>query len=224
MKPKHIYIFIFSLFCLFGFAQQDSLKISKKRFIAFDQIFLSVDFFDPTISLFSDKKGVKTQLTFHINKKFHAAIEAGYEQNSFDDLGWIADARGTYLKAGFIWFANLDSQDKNSGFHLGSRLAISNFSHHISQFPVFSTNDDTQQTYYSSFHSSSLSAYWLEFSLGGRMKIFDLPLYADFMVQPKIFITSTKDNDAEPLVIPGYGKNRNSYNLGLFWGISYQLK
>lgn len=224
MKPKPIYTFIFSLFCFFNFAQQDSAKISKTKFIAFDQIFLSLDLFDPAMSIFSNKKGGKAQLTFHINKKFHAAIEAGYEQNAFDDLGWIADAKGTYFKAGFIWFTNLDAKNRNNGFHLGSRIATSQFTHHISQFPVFSINDDTQQTYYSSFPSSSLSAYWFEFSLGGRIKLFDFPLYADFMLQPKIFITSTQDNNAEPLVIPGYGKNKNSYNLGVFWGISYQLK
>jgi len=248
MKAKHICIFISSFILTIYNAQVDSLKVKKnidstkivtkndsikKRKIAFNQIFVGVDFFNPINGFFSEKKGFQGMVSFHVKKKWHGVIELGYEKNTFDKINWNIDVNGLFYKVGFNWKINQDYENSINGFILGARIAGANYKQTVNQYPIYyynntisgNTSTTTTEVIYKSLPQTSASAYWMELALGGKIQIKKSRFYGDFLFQPKFLITGkSKDNDTDPIVVPGFGKSTSGFNFSVYWGISYHIK
>jgi hypothetical protein len=70
------------------------------------------------------------------------------------------------------------------------------------------------------FPSSTQSSYWIEGSLGGRVQLFESNFYIDVNLQPKYLVYTTKQDDIQPMIVPGFGRSSGKFAMG-FAGILY---
>lgn len=213
-------------------AQVDSLHVEAKTEIrevitdsigkhaAAGNLFIGVDLFSPVMSAFTNKKGGQAMLSYRVYKKWNVVFEAGYEQNNFDQIDWNVDVDGVYFKVGFNWFASQDSKNPSNGFYLGARFAYTIYNQEIKQYPIRFSNHQVSE--YGSLPKAAVSAYWMELLGGARVHLWQ-GFYADVSVRPEIYLGSKKQENIDPLVIPGYGRDQGVINFSVFWGITYKL-
>lgn len=238
-KMKLIQIYILSLatnfLCISLFAQEDSISldagtVSTERTINTDslktlqkpvgKLFVGVDVFTPIMSIFSDKQGGQGLISYHIAKKWNVVGEFGYEKNHYDELDWDIDVKGMYLKLGFNWFISQDYKDASNGFYTGVRFAYASYQQTVNQYPIRLASNQIDE--YGSLPKANVSAYWIEILGGARIQLVG-NLYADLSIRPEIYVGSKKQQDIDPLVIPGYGKDIGSINFSVFWGLTYKI-
>lgn len=213
-------------------AQQDSIQTRTKTTDKTDSLsgdkthkvvgnlFVGVDLYSPALSFFSDRSGGMAFVSYRIYKKWNLVTELGYESNRFDNLDWRVSVNGNYFKLGLNWFISQDYQNASNGFYGGARFAYSTYQQEIEQYPVRLA--DNQVDEYGSLPKSKVSSYWIEIVGGARVRLIS-NLYADVSLRPEFYLGSTKQQDIEPLVIPGYGKDRGPVNFGISWGLSWKF-
>lgn len=234
MNRLRIYIlfWLINLSAVQLFAQQDSIHLEAKKSITekpltdslahkqAGKLFVGVDLYSPALSAFSDRQGGMAFASYRIYKKWNLVAEIGYESNTYDNLDWLVDVNGNYFKFGFNWFISQDYQDLSSGFYTGARFAYSAYKQEIKQYPVRLAGNQVDA--YGSLPKESVSTYWIEMAGGARLRLIS-KLYADVSLKSQILIGGKKQQDIDPLVIPGYGKNRGSINFGVVWGLSWKF-
>lgn len=236
MKRLPIYI-LFLTISLFGArlnAQQDSLNIETKTMItqtdslknpvnghkAAGKLFIGADLFSPVLAGFSDRQGFMAMASYRVYKKWNVAAEVGFEKNKFDELDWLVDVNGIYFKLGFDWFISQDHQNASNGFFTGMRFAYSAYQQEVHKYPIRASNNQVEE--FGSLPKADVSAYWVEISAGGRVQLIS-NLYAVVSVRPQIYLGSSKQNNLDPLVIPGYGRDRGPMNFNVSWGLSWKF-
>lgn len=236
MKHLPIYISLLAI-NFFGFkayAQQDTISLETETLVKETQsisdslkgykkagnLFVGVDLFNPVMSAFTDKQGGQAMVSYRVYKKWNAVAEVGYEKNHYDELDWNVDVDGIYAKLGFNWFVSQDYQDASNGFYTGMRFAYAAYKQTINQYPIRTSGNQVDQ--YGSLPTANVSTYWVEILGGARVKLLS-NFYADVSIRPEIYIGSSKQEDIDPLVIPGYGKDIGPINFSVFWGLTYKL-
>lgn len=233
---KHLPTFIFLLvFSLFGFAegQTDSLHLEAKQIVSevaqsdsvstkkkTGDLFIGVDLFNPIMAAFSEKQGGQAMVSYRVFKKWHAVLEVGVEKNHYDELDWDVDVNGVYAKLGFNWFVSQDYENPSNGFYAGMRFAYASYEQSINQYPIRLANNQVDE--YGSLPAENVSAYWVEILGGARVKMFQ-NFYADVSIRPEIFVGAKKQENIDPLIIPGYGKDIGPINFSVFWGLTYKI-
>lgn len=253
MKAKQIYILFISLFLfttLPVFAQfkntqksgvseknkqtnknkkkkkSDKIKFPEDTMkLVHHNIFIGADLVGPISSFFSEKKPYEAFVAYQYKRKIYAVAELGYEKNYYNKTNWEVDAKGPFFRAGINYYLTRDQYNLGEGFYIGGRVAFSFFQQNINKYPItqFNSSNEFEIIGYGSFPKANVSSYWLEFVGGAKVKLFKYPIYADFMVRPKILIYSQKQNKVDNLVIPGYGKDKGNFNISIHWGLSYEL-
>lgn len=228
MAQRLLLSFLLTSAISFSFAQKnktDSTKVSVtdtiQKKINHD-IFIGVDLFNPVVSAFTDKQGVSAFASYQLNNKWHLVAEAGYEKNKFDQINWNVDVDGVFAKLGANWFITQDVENQSNGIYIGGRVAYSKYSQTINSYPI----RDLQSNIIidsGSRPKADVSAFWVEAVVGGRVEIFK-NFYGELAFHPAVYLGGKKDDEIEPLVIPGYGKNSGPFNMPIFWGISYKIK
>lgn len=206
------------------FAQNDTVAITNdsiKPIQKVSDLYIAVDLATPAQAIYSDKQGIQASLSYQLNKKWVAVAEIGYEKNKFDEAQWKVDVDGMYAKVGANWFFTQEDSNFTNGFYLGARIAYAAYNQKINQYPIRDINA-SEIIDYGSKEKASVSSYWFELVIGGRLQLHK-NLYADFSLHPAVYLGSKKQEDIDPLVIPGYGRNNGPFNLPVFWGISYKL-
>lgn len=219
---KRIFIFIISLYSLCLWSQTDSLqenktKKSNKQFSAS----VGVDLFQPTVGLFTDKKGYSALVSLQFYKNWFMHFQLGTEKNYYNDLGWKINVSGTYFKLGGNYIITRDRTLLNNKFYIGGRIAYSSFNQEMKQAPIRS---DNVTIVYTSLPKDKANALWFELPIGATINIIKNKLFIETIVQPKILLHTKSNNGAGPIVIPEFGVNQNNLNINLFWGISYLIK
>lgn len=201
-------------------ANDTVMKIKTKR-----PIFIGIDLYQPILTAFTDKTSGQAFVNVKIKNKWHLAAELGYESNTFEDLGWDIKAKGTFFRLGFNYFLSDDKTNPNNGFYTGFRLAYSPYKQAINQYVLRGTNSVGQEVNITQgpLPEASVSAFWLEPLGGARVKLFNTNFYADASVRLQVLVGGKQQNNIEPLVIPGYGKDVGGIQANLFWGVSYQF-
>lgn len=232
MNPRQFYIFIILISTLSTKlnAQIDSINIEVQEVVEVKDsikpkskqgnLFIGIDLFNPIVASFTDKKGGLGMISYRIYKKWHLVAEVGVEKNHYDELDWKIDVDGYYYKIGFNWFISQDYSDPNNGFYTGFRFASANYNQTIHAYPI--RNSQSHLIGFGSLPTAKVSAYWIEFLGGGRVKLL-ADLYADISVRPEIYVGSKKQDGIDPLVIPGYGRDVGPINFSIFWGLTYKL-
>lgn len=197
---------------------QDSIEVSK--YPKAGKLFVGGDLFQPVLSAFTPRKGFQGVVSYRVYRKWNAVAEVGFEKNEFDKLDWKVNADGIYMRLGFNWFISQDYQNPPNGFYLGARFGYSLYNQEIKQYPIRLSSNQVDE--FGSLPRASVNSYWAEIVGGARIQLWK-KFYADVSVRPEFFIGGKKQNEIDPLVIPGFGKYSGSMNIGVFWGLTYEV-
>lgn len=214
MKAKLIFILFFS-YCL-GFAQEkDSIKVKYKYQPNFN---VGVDVLNAAFATFSDRKLFQGFISTELKKNLHAVLDVGYDKNVYQKGGYDSSANGFFAKIGGFYMLSIDQENKGSGFYAGGKLGGSFYTQDYKSVPVRAYGGADA---YLSFPSSSQSSYWVEGFAGARVQLFKSKLYVDINAQPRFLAYTTKQEEMMPMIIPGFGKSSNKFNVGFSWNLVY---
>jgi hypothetical protein len=216
MKIKLIFILSFS-FCLVFAQEKDSIKVKNKYQ---PNITAGVDVLNAAMAAFSDRKLFQGYVSTKIKKNLHAILDVGFEKNIYQKGGYDASANGLFAKIGGYYMLSMDEEDKDSGFYAGAKIAGSFYTQEYKSVPVRAYGGGDA---YLSFPSSSQSAYWIEGFVGARVQLFKSKFYVDVNAQPRYLAYTTKQEEMIPMIVPGFGKSSNKFNVGFSWNLAYQF-
>ncbi|MDK7375679.1 DUF6048 family protein [Weeksella virosa] len=200
---------------------ENTESTSLKKKAAKGDVFVGVDVFLPSLSLFSDRKEFQAMIQYRLHNAWHVVAEAGYGKNKYDENGWQSEVDGTFGKIGFNWFLSEDKQNINNGFYAGLRFAYANYNQTFHKYPIRDVTTGNVVDV-GSLPQKKVDAYWTEIVVGARLDLVK-NLCIDFSLHPAFYIGAKRDNGFEPKIIPGYGRNTTTMNLPVFWGITYKL-
>jgi hypothetical protein len=192
-------------------------------------IFLGGDLYHPIKRIFDkDQKTFGFQIYSRIYKKTHLAFEMGHSNLNFDRFDWQINARGKYYKFGFNFSLAEFSDNPDELFYIGFRYGYSPYNQEIKKYPLRGFEEGNSQNPKKfakgeGFSKINLSAHWLEPILGARIELFKSGFYIDAALELKFLISSIKQKDINPLVIPGFGENIDNKNMAIKWALTYKI-
>jgi hypothetical protein len=122
-----------------------------------------------------------------------------YQKNGYD-----AKVNGAFLRLGSFYMLARDPENEFNGFYGGGKLAGSFYKQEYMAIPVRGYGGSSSSV---AFPSSTQSSYWIEGSLGGRVQLLESNFYIDVNLQPKYLIYTTKQDDIQPMIVPGFGRS-----------------
>ncbi|WP_226063181.1 DUF6048 family protein [Kaistella polysaccharea] len=219
MKAKRIFSFFFSFLFILALAQnkKDSIPSTWK----YEPNFLvGFDVLNAGLSVFSDRKLIQGFVSSKIKDNFYAIADAGFESNIYQKNGYDATASGPFMRLGTLYMLAHDPENELNGFYVGGKVAGSFYSQEYKAVPIRGFGDSDVST---AFPSSTQSSYWIEGAVGGRVQLFESPLYIEVTVQPKYLVFSTTQEEIKPMIVPGFGKSSAKFNIGFSWNIAYSF-
>lgn len=219
MKAKRIFTFFFSFLLLMSFAQkkQDSLRVQWK----FEPNFLvGFDVLNAGIGAFSDRKLFQGFVSTKVKGNWYAIADIGFEKNTYQKNAYDAVVSGLFLKLGSLYMLANDQENPMNGFFVGGKVAGSFYNQEYRAVPIrgFGGSEVSQ-----AFPESTQSSYWMELNLGGRVQLFETPLYIEATAQPKYLMFTSKQDEIKPMIVPGFGKSSAKFNIGFSWNIAYSF-
>lgn len=181
---------------------------------------VGVDVGNSVASFFSDRKLYQGFISTNYNGKLHFVADLGVEKNIYDKNGYDSSVNGPFLKLGAIYMLSTDRENIENGFYAGGKVAASFYNQEYKAVPVrgFGGSDTSV-----SFPSSIQSSYWMEAAVGGRVQLFNSQFFIDVNIQPKYLLYSTKQDNIQPMIVPGFGKSSGKFNMGFAWNIAYKF-
>jgi hypothetical protein len=219
MKTKLICIFFFSLFSLAGFAQEKK-EIKKEKWKYKPNFMVGFDVLNTGLSFFSDRKLYQGFISSKIKENVHGVIDAGFESNIYQKNGYDAKANGPFIKLGAFYMLAKDTENEFNGFYAGGKLAGSFYTQEYMAVPVRGYGGSNSSV---AFPSSTQSSYWIEGMIGGRVQLFDSNFYIDVNLQPKYLAYTSKQDDIQPMIVPGFGRSSSKFSMGFAWNIAYKF-
>lgn len=217
MKTRLIYILFFS-FCLAAAQKKnDTLKL-KNKFRP--QITVGVDVLNASLSVFSDRKMFQGYVSSKIKNNWYGILDLGYDKNVYQKGGYNATASGAFGKVGAYTMLSRDAKDQESGFYAGGKLGATFYTQEYYTVPIRAYGGSDV---YMVLPASSQSAYWVEGFVGAKVRLFSSSFYVDVNAQPKFLAYTSKQEEMVPMIIPGFGKSSNKFNIGFSWNIAYQF-
>lgn len=217
MKTKRIFFFFFSLiFCAVFAQKKDSVVTAKPKYQP--NFMVGFDVLGASLSFFSDRKVYQGFISTKFRGDLHLVADAGVESNVYQKNNYDATVTGPFAKLGAFYMLAKDAENQLNGFYAGGKIGGSFYKQEYIAVPIrgFEGGDFTQ-----SFPKSSQSSYWLEASVGGRVQLFESNFYIDVNVQPKYLLFTTKQEDIEPMIVPGFGRSSTKFNVGFAWNLAY---
>lgn len=221
MRTKRIFTFFFSIIGLLVFAQENNTKEVKKEKWKYEPNFMvGGDLLNTGVSFFSDRKLYQGFVSSRIKENIHAIIEAGFESNIYQKNGYDAKVNGPFLKLGAFYMLAKDPENQFNGFYAGGKVAGSFYTQEYMAVPVRGFGGSNSSI---SFPSSTQSSYWLEGTLGGRVQLFDTNFYIDVNMQPRYLVYTTKQDEIQPMIVPGFGRSSSKFSMGFAWNLAYKF-
>ncbi|MDR6516636.1 DUF6048 family protein [Chryseobacterium camelliae] len=223
MKTKLIFTFFFStlsLFCLSQNKQTDTVKTEKAKWKYEPNFMVGFDLLNAGVSFFSDRKVYQGFISSRVKGDIHAVAEAGFESNVYKKNSYDGKASGPFVKLGAFYMLAKDSENPFNGFYAGGKLAGSFYTQEYMAVPVRGFGGSNSSV---AFPSSTQSSFWLEGVLGGRVQLFESNFYIDVNLQPKYLAYTTKQDDIQPMIVPGFGKSSSKFTMGFAWNIAYKF-
>ncbi len=222
MKVESIFICAFSVFSIFGFAQQkqDEKKQDSVKWKYTPNFTVGVDALNLGSGFFGDRKLYQGFISSRINKKVHAIIDLGYDKNVYQKNGYDAKADGLFAKIGGFYMLTMDPENQLNGFYAGAKLAASFYSQEYMAIPVKGQYSEGVTV---AFNPSTQSSYWIEASLGARVQVFESNFFLDVNVQPRYLAYTTKQEEITPMIVPGFGRSSGNFNMGFSWSLAYKF-
>jgi hypothetical protein len=219
MKTRLIFTFFFSLIGILGFGQKT--KEQKKEKWKYEPNFMvGGDVLNAGVAFFSDRKLYQGFISSKIKDNIHAIVEAGFESNIYQKNSYDAKADGPFLKIGVFYMLAKDPENEFNGFYAGGKAGGSFYTQEYIAVPVRGYGGSSSSI---SFPSSTQSSYWLEGTIGGRVQLFESNFYIDVNLQPRYLVFTTKQDDIQPMIVPGFGKSSSKFNMGFAWNLAYKF-
>ena len=217
MKTKLICFCFFSLLPLMAVAQvsEDSVKWRYEP-----NFMVGADVLNAGIAFFSERKLYQGFVSSKIRKNLLATADAGFDRNVYRKNGYDAEAKGPFVKLGAAYMIVEDPENTDNGFYMGGKIAASFYRQHYQAVPVRGYAGSNSSV---SFPAGSESSYWIEGNIGGRVELFDSNFFIDMNVQPRYLIASTKQEELQPMIVPGFGKSSTKFGIGFMWNIAYKF-
>lgn len=220
MKTRLIYSLIFSVFGLLTLSAQEKEEAEKPKWKYEPNFIVGVDVLNAGVSFFSDRQMFQGFISSRVKDNLHGIIEAGFDKNIYKNNGYDAKASGPFVKIGAFYMLARDRENDFNGFYGGGKIGGSFYTQEYMAIPVrgFAGNSSSV-----SMPSSSQSSFWLEGNLGGRVQLFESNFYIDVSMQPRYLMVTSKQDDVVPMIVPGFGKSSNKFNMGFAWNIAYKF-
>lgn len=140
-------------------------------------------------------------------------VQYGTFSGEWENANGIYTNDGSHFKIGpDVNFLHRDPD--GSALFFGVRYSFSNFSDNYS----YTDSDPIWGTYSNEVSNNNLSASWIEFVSGLKVKVLG-PIWMGYTARFKFGVTKFEDKDLIPHWIPGFGRgDENSY-----WGFDYWL-
>lgn len=222
MKTKLIFTFFFSILSILSFAQEKKAKAeTKKEKWKYEPNFMvGFDLLNTGSAFFSDRKLYQGFISSKIKGSLHGIAEAGFEKNIYQKNGYDAKVNGPFVKLGVFYMLAQDPENEFNGFYAGGKAAGSFYTQEYMAVPVRGFGGSSSSI---AFPSSTQSSYWLEGVIGGRVQLFESNFYIDVNLQPKYMVFTTKQEDIQPMIVPGFGRSSSKFNMGFSWNIAYKF-
>ncbi|MFC7348030.1 DUF6048 family protein [Chryseobacterium zhengzhouense] len=220
MKKKLIYSLIFSVLNLLNFSAQEKEEVEKPKWKYEPNFIVGVDVLNAGVSFFSDRQLFQGFISSKVKDNLHGIIEAGFDKNVYQNNGYDAKASGPFAKIGAFYMLARDRENDFNGFYGGGKIAGSFYKQEYMAIPVRGFGGSSSTV---SMPSSSQSSFWLEGTLGGRVQLFESNFYIDVSMQPRYLMVTSKQDDVVPMIVPGFGKSSNKFNMGFAWNIAYKF-
>ncbi len=219
MKTKPIFTFFFSVMFILGSAQ-DKAKTEKEKWKYKPNFMVGFDVMNAGVSFFSDRKLYQGFISSKIKDNIHGIVEAGFESNIYQKNSYDVKANGPFLKLGAFYMLAKDPENEFNGFYAGGKAGGSFYTQEYMAVPVRGYGGSSSSV---SFPSSTQSSYWLEGTIGGRVQLFESDFFIDVNLQPRYLIFTTKQDEIQPMIVPGFGKSSSKFNMGFAWNLAYKF-
>lgn len=219
MKTRLIFTFFFSILFILGSAQANK-KTEKEKWKYKPNFMVGVDVLNTGVAFFSDRKLYQGFISSKIKDNIHGIIEAGFESNIYQKNSYDVKANGPFLKLGAFYMLAKDPENEFNGFYAGGKAGASFYTQEYMAVPVRGYGGSSSSV---SFTSSTQSSYWLEGTIGGRVQLFESNFFIDVNLQPRYLIFTTKQDEIQPMIVPGFGKSSSKFNMGFAWNLAYKF-
>ncbi len=220
MKTKRIFTFFFSIVYMLGFAQDNNQEVKKGKWKYEPNFMVGGDILNAGVSFFSDRKLYQGFISSKIKDNIHGIVEAGFESNVYQKNSYDAKASGPFLKLGAFYMLAKDPENEFNGFYGGGKIGGSFYTQEYKAVPVRGFGGSSSSV---GFPSSTQSSYWLEGTIGGRVQLFESDFFIDVNLQPRYMVATTKQDEIQPMIVPGFGKSSSKFNMGFAWNIAYKF-
>lgn len=220
MKIRLVFTLFFSALSFLSFAQEDKAEAAKTKWKYEPNFMIGFDVLNTGASFFSDRKIYQGFISSRIKESIHGIVDAGFERNIYEKNGYDAEVNGPFLRLGAFYMLAQDRENEFNGFYGGGKLAASFYKQEYASIPVRGYAGNNSSI---ALPSSSQSSYWVEGLIGGRVQLFDTNFYIDVNMQPKYLIATSKQEDVDPMIIPGFGRSSSKFNMGFSWNIAYKF-
>ncbi|WP_419869749.1 DUF6048 family protein [Chryseobacterium sp. CT-SW4] len=219
MKTRLICTFFFSILSIVCLAQERT-EAKKEKWNYKPNFMVGFDILNAGVSFFSDRQLYQGFLSTKLKDNVHGIVEAGFEKNIYQKNGYDAKVNGPFLKLGMFYMLAKDRENEFNGFYAGGKLAGSFYNQEYMSVPVRGYGGSNSSIAYP---SATQSTYWIEGVIGGRVQLFESNFYIDVNLQPKYLVYTTKQDDIQPMIVPGFGRSSSKFNMGFAWNIAYKF-
>lgn len=171
-------------------------------------------------SFFSKRKLYQGFISTQVKKNLHLIAEAGYDKNIYQKNNYDANANGVFLKLGSFYMLATEKGNPNNGFFVGGKIAGALYHQQYFKVPIrgYGGGDFGE-----SFPSAQESSFWMEGTVGGRVRLFESRFYIDVNAQPRYLLYTSKQEGIFPMIVPGFGKSSSRFSFGFSWNLAYQF-
>lgn len=202
-----------------SFAQENK-EAKKEKWKYKPNFMVGFDVLNTGVSFFSDRKLYQGFISSKVKDNIHGIIEAGFESNVYNKNNYDAKVNGPFLKLGAFYMLARDPENEFNGFFAGGKIGGSFYTQEYMAVPVRGYGGSNSSI---AFPSSTQSSYWLEGTIGGRVQLFESDFYIDVNLQPRYLVFTTKQDDIQPMIVPGFGRSSSKFNMGFAWNIAYKF-
>lgn len=222
---RYIIKFIFLLAITASYGQGIGSEVKDTVYLNKYGLRVGIDLYNPVYTLIDDKrKGLEIVGDFRLSKRFFAAAELGYIDNTteLDNLDFTTN--GSYLKLGADYNAYENWLDMENMIYVGLRYGISTFKHNVGDYTI---NDspffDDDLAIRNGTEYTGLTGHWAEVVLGVKAELFN-NLFLGFSFSGKKLISSKQPENFKNLFVPGFNRVfLNNSGFGFNYTLSYLI-
>ena len=235
---QHMYKYFISICFILvfvdGFSQEQKKDSISKDSIVYKSKYglrLGIDISKPILAqLNGDYSGFEIVGDYRISKRFYAAAELGYEENTTEEglpnraYFTNSTAKGSYIRVGFNFNAYENWLDMNNEISLGYRYGFSLFDQTLNSYTPNVTNLE-EEIYFPANTNiipetvTGLNAHWSEFIIGVKVETFN-NFFVSLTVSYKVLMSVKDPEGFKSLYAPGFNRIFES-NTG--FGFNYTL-